>query len=205
MTTKAQTSRQSLIIEVLQDAFSDLMRADPHAFRVKFRKMAAGPFAFYRGAAAVMAADLADVPRTGLTVQLCGDAHLSNFGTFAAPDRRLVFSINDFDETLPGPFEWDVKRLVGSLAVVGRTGGFTPPQRRTIELAAAQSYREAMRDFSTMGSLQLWYTRLDVDEIAARVDVDRVADGEDGRARVERLWGRVAARGGLAAHDAREA
>ena len=130
--------------------------------------MVATPFSFYRGAAAVMAADLAAIPRTGLTVQLCGDAHLSNFGAFAAPDRRLVFSINDFDETLPGPFEWDLKRLVGSLAVAGRTLGFTPAQRSAIELAAAQSYREAMRDFSPMGSLELWYTRLDVDDIAER-------------------------------------
>ena len=135
---------------------------------IRYGRMVATPFSFYRGAAAVMAADLAPIPRTGLTVQLCGDAHISNFGAFAAPDRRLVFSINDFDETLPGPFEWDVKRLVGSLAVVGRTGGFTPAQRRTIALAAAQAYREAMRDFSLMGSLELWYTRLDVDDIAER-------------------------------------
>ena len=135
---------------------------------IRYGRMVATPFAFYRGAAAVMAADLADTPRTGLTVQLCGDAHLSNFGEFAAPDRRLIFSLNDFDETLPGPFEWDLKRLVGSLAVVGRTNGCALAQRRAIELAAAQSYREAMRDFSLMGSLQLWHTRLDVDEITER-------------------------------------
>ncbi|MET0461253.1 MAG: DUF2252 domain-containing protein [Ilumatobacteraceae bacterium] len=135
---------------------------------IRYGRMVATPFAFYRGAAAVMAADLAATPRTGLEVQLCGDAHLSNFGAFAAPDRRLVFSINDFDETLPGPFEWDLKRLVGSLAVAGRALGFLAGPRSSIELAAAQSYREAMRDFSTMGSLELWYTRLDVDDIAAR-------------------------------------
>ena len=113
----------------------------PELVPIRYGRMVASPFAFYRGAAAIMAADLAGSPRTGLEVQLCGDAHLSNFGAFAAPDRRLVFSINDFDETLPGPFEWDVKRLVASFAVAGRQQGFSAQKRRSIVMAAAGAYR----------------------------------------------------------------
>ena len=121
-------------------------RGVPELVPIRYGRMLVSPFTFYRGAAALMAADLAAVPRTGLHVQLCGDAHLSNFGAFAAPDRRLVFGVNDFDETLPGPFEWDVKRLVASFAVAGRDRGFAAKQRERINLAAARSYREAMRD-----------------------------------------------------------
>ena len=102
----------------------------------------------------------------GCEVQLCGDAHLSNFGGFAAPDRRLVFSINDFDETLPGPFEWDVKRLAASFAVAGRDRGFDAKQRQSINRAVTRSYREAIRSFAAMSNLELWYARIDVDEIA---------------------------------------
>src|SRR6476659_6939264 len=97
----------------------------PELVPIRYGRMLVSPFTFYRGAAYLMASDLAGAPRTGLTVQLCGDAHLSNFGSFAAPDRRLVFSLNDFDETLPGPFEWDVKRLAASVAVAGRSLGFS--------------------------------------------------------------------------------
>ncbi|WP_372518146.1 DUF2252 domain-containing protein [Solirubrobacter ginsenosidimutans] len=128
--------------------------------------MLVSPFTFFRGAAYPMAADLADAPRTGLDVQLCGDAHLSNFGAFGAPDRRLVFSINDFDETLPGPFEWDVKRLVASFAVAGRDRGFDAKQRRSINRTVSRAYREAIREFAGMSNLDLWYSRIDVDEIA---------------------------------------
>jgi uncharacterized protein (DUF2252 family) len=129
-------------------------------------RMLVSAFTFYRGAAALMAADLADAPRTGLEVQLCGDAHLSNFGAFAAPDRRLIFGVNDFDESLPGPFEWDVKRLVASFAVAGRDRGFSSKQRKQANLAVARSYREAMRDFARMRALDLWYARLDVEDVA---------------------------------------
>ena len=115
----------------------------------------------------IMAADLADAPRTGLEVQLCGDAHLSNFGVFAAPDRRLVFSINDFDETLPGPFEWDVKRLVASFAVAGRDRGFDASSAQVDRARRTRSYREAMRGFAGMRNIDVWYTRLDIDEILA--------------------------------------
>jgi uncharacterized protein (DUF2252 family) len=123
--------------------------------------MAASPFAFYRGAAYVMASDLADTPRTGIRVQLCGDAHLANFGGFASPDRALIFDLNDFDETLPGPWEWDVKRLAASLEVAGRGNGFTPKQRHTIVADSVGQYREAMRRFATMNTLDVWYFRVD--------------------------------------------
>jgi uncharacterized protein (DUF2252 family) len=132
---------------------------------MRYSRMLVSPFTFYRGAAYLMASDLAATPRTGLNVQLCGDAHLSNFGTFAAPDRKLVFSLNDFDETLPGPFEWDVKRLVASFAVAGRDRGFDSKQRQRINETAARSYRLAMRDLAGMRRLDVWYARLDVDEI----------------------------------------
>ena len=132
---------------------------------IRYGRMLVSPFTFFRGAAYPMAADLAGAPRTGLDVQLCGDAHLSNFGAFAAPDRRLMFSINDFDETLPGPFEWDVKRLVASFAVAGRDRGFDAKQRQTINLMVTRAYRNAIRSFAAMSNLDVWYARIDVDEI----------------------------------------
>ncbi len=115
-----------------------------------------------------MAADLADGPRTGLLTQLCGDAHLSNFGIFAAPDRRRVFSINDFDETLPGPFEWDVKRLAASFAVAGRDRGLSETERRSVVMTAVREYREAMARFARMRNVDVWYTRLDLSGIRER-------------------------------------
>src|SRR3954471_20387396 len=140
----------------------------PELVPIRHGRMLISPFTFYRGAAAIMAADLAGTPRTSLQVQLCGDAHLSNFGAFAAPDRRLVFSVNDFDETLPGPFEWDVKRLVASVAVAGRDRGFDPRRRAPAVLAAARAYRQAMHNFAAMNTLDLWYARLDVEDMAKR-------------------------------------
>ena len=134
---------------------------------IRYGRMLVSPFTFFRGAAYPMAADLAGAPRTGLDVQLCGDAHLSNFGAFAAPDRRLMFSINDFDETLPGPFEWDVKRLVASFAVAGRDRGFDAQQRQSINRTVTRAYREAIRSFAGMPNLDVWYSRIDVDDIAA--------------------------------------
>src|SRR4051794_36698398 len=114
---------------------------------LRYGRMVASPFTFYRGAALVMAADLASTTHSALQVQLCGDAHLSNFGFFASPERHLLFDLNDFDETLPGPFEWDVKRLAASLEIAGRSRSFGHKQRRTIVLAAVRSYRETMREF----------------------------------------------------------
>jgi uncharacterized protein (DUF2252 family) len=137
----------------------------PELVPIRYGRMLVSPFTFYRGAAYLMAADLAGSPRTGLHTQLCGDAHLSNFGAFAAPDRRLAFDLNDFDETLPGPFEWDLKRLVASFAVAGRDLGFDAKQRRGVNLAVTRSYREAIRRLATMKTLDLWYSRIDVDEI----------------------------------------
>ena len=129
---------------------------------IRYGRMLASPFTFYRGAAAVMAADLAQTPVSGFRTQTCGDAHLSNFGLFASAERTLVFDINDFDETLPGPWEWDVKRLVASLAVAGRNNGFTAKQRRKVAVSAAGTYRTAMRDFAKQTTLEVWYTQLDI-------------------------------------------
>src|SRR5262245_66566309 len=122
--------------------------------------MLVSPFAFFRGAAAIMAADLADGPRTGLQAQLCGDAHLSNFGIFAAPDRRLTFDVNDFDETLPGPFEWDLKRLAASLAIAAREGDCSRKQRSRIMRAASRYYRGGMRTFAGMQAVDYWCTQV---------------------------------------------
>ena len=139
----------------------------PELVPLRYGRMLVSPFTFFRGAAYPMAADLASAPHTGLGVQLCGDAHLSNFGAFAAPDRRLVFGINDFDETLPGPFEWDLKRLVASFAVAGRDRGFDAKQRRSINRTVTRAYREAMSGLAGMSNLDLWYSRIEVEEIAA--------------------------------------
>jgi uncharacterized protein (DUF2252 family) len=135
----------------------------PELIPIRYGRMLVSPFTFFRGAAYVMASDLNTEPRTGLEVQLCGDAHLSNFGTYAGPDRRLVFSVNDFDETLPGPFEWDVKRLVASFAVAGRDRGFDAAQRESVNLTVARSYREAIRSMAEMRALELWYLEIDRD------------------------------------------
>jgi uncharacterized protein (DUF2252 family) len=135
----------------------------PELVPVRHGRMLVSPFTFYRGAALPMAADLATTPASGLRVQLCGDAHLSNFGAFASPERNLVFDVNDFDETLPGPFEWDVKRLAASLAVAGRDNGFPGKARRKIVLAAGEGYRTAMRDFAQQPLLQVWYAHLDIE------------------------------------------
>jgi uncharacterized protein (DUF2252 family) len=137
----------------------------PGLVPVRYGRMLASAFTFYRGAAAIMAADLAAAPDTGLRVQLCGDAHLSNFGVFQAPDRRLVFDVNDFDETLPGPFEWDVKRLAASVAIGARDRAFTAAESEAAVLAAVASYREAMAEFAAMNELDVWYARLDVGEM----------------------------------------
>ena len=130
---------------------------------IRYGRMLVSPFAFFRGAAAIMAADLAGSPRSGITVQLCGDAHLSNFGVFGTPERRMIFDVNDFDETLPGPWEWDVKRLAASLEVHGRDRGFDPADRRAIVIAAAREYRQEMRRISRRRTLDAWYDHLDVD------------------------------------------
>ena len=135
----------------------------PELVPIRHGRMLVSPFTFFRGAALPMAADLATTPTSGLRVQLCGDAHLSNFGGFASPDRRLVFDVNDFDETLPGPFEWDVKRLAASLAIAGRDNRFTSQECRTVVLAGVQGYRTAMREFAGMPTLDVWYSHLEIE------------------------------------------
>jgi uncharacterized protein (DUF2252 family) len=140
----------------------------PDLIPIRYGRMAESPFAFFRGAAAVMAADLAHVDQTGLEVQLCGDAHLVNFGGFASPERDLVFDVNDFDETIPGPFEWDLKRLAASLEVAGRGRELDDLTRRSIVMQGTRSYRTAMREFADMGDLDIWYSRLDAAAIDAR-------------------------------------
>ena len=140
----------------------------PELVPVRHGRMLVSPFTFYRGAALPMAADLAGTPASGLRVQLCGDAHLSNFGAFASPERRLVFDVNDFDETLPGPFEWDVKRLAASLAVAGRDLGFPVKARRKIALAAGEGFRTAMRGFAEQTFLDVWYAHLDIEPVIAQ-------------------------------------
>ena len=134
----------------------------PELVPIRHGRMSVSAFTFYRGAAGIMAADLGAAPHTDLNVQLCGDAHLSNFGVFAAPDRRLIFDINDFDETHPGPFEWDVKRLVASFAIGGRNLGFKERDRRGAVAEAAREYRREMRRLAAMRTIDVWYERLDV-------------------------------------------
>ncbi len=144
----------------------------PELVPVRHGRMLVSPFTYYRGAALPMAADLASTRSSGLQVQLCGDAHLLNFGAFASPERRLVFDLNDFDETLPGPFEWDVKRLVASMAVAGRENGLTAGKRRRVAVATAAAYRTAMREFAALSILNVWYARFDVEDALARLKSD---------------------------------
>jgi uncharacterized protein (DUF2252 family) len=138
---------------------------EPDLVPVRHGRMLVSPFTFYRGAAKIMAADLANTPTAGLNVQLCGDAHLSNFGVFASPERQLLFDLNDFDETLPGPFEYDVKRLAASLIIAGRNNGFAKADTRTVTMASVAAYREAMATFAGMHTLDIWYARLSEDEL----------------------------------------
>ena len=140
----------------------------PDLVPIRYGRMAASPFAFYRGAAAVMAADLAHVEHSHLDVQLCGDAHLVNFGGFASPERDMIFDVNDFDETLPGPFEWDLKRLAASVEVAARSRGFDDAERSRLVALSSKGYREAIRTFAGMRNLDLWYVRLDADTMRTR-------------------------------------
>ena len=142
----------------------------PDLVPVRYGRMMETPFTYYRGAALPMASDLATTPATGMIVQACGDAHLSNFGLFGSPERQLVFDVNDFDETLPAPWEWDVKRLAASLEVAARENGFSDKDRRKIVLASASRYRQVMRTLSGEGNLDVWYTQVDIDEFRARFD-----------------------------------
>lgn len=136
----------------------------PELLPLRYGRMSASAFAFYRGAALLMASDLAATPDSGLDVQLCGDAHMSNFGLYGTPERRMLFDLNDFDETLPGPFEWDVKRLLASVEIAARSIGAGDKERRKIAMDVAKAYRTAIREFATRSNLDVWYARLDVDD-----------------------------------------
>ncbi len=142
----------------------------PELVPVRYGRMMVSPFTYFRGAALPMASDLASTPVSGLAVQACGDAHLSNFGIFGSAERRLMFDVNDFDETLPGPWEWDVKRLAASLEVAARGNGFPGKQRRGIVAAAVARYRQAMRTFAGTTNLDVWYARADMDELRAQFE-----------------------------------
>jgi uncharacterized protein (DUF2252 family) len=153
-------------VSTLADEDADRL---PELVPIRYGRMLVSPFTFFRGAAGLMAADLAPTPVSGFRAQTCGDAHLSNFGLFASAERTLVFDINDFDETLPAPWEWDIKRLVASLAVAGRNNGFSAKKRRKIATSAASSYRTAMRDFARHTNLEVWYAQLDIAAVLDRL------------------------------------
>ncbi len=138
---------------------------EPDLVPVRHGRMMVSPFTFYRGAAKIMAVDLKDTPVAGLGAQLCGDAHLSNFGAFASPERRLLFDLNDFDETLPGPFEYDLKRMAASFTIAGRNNGFPKADTRASTLASVRAYREAMALFAQMPTMDIWYARLDEEQV----------------------------------------
>jgi uncharacterized protein (DUF2252 family) len=166
-------------IELLEEQAASRV---PELVPIRYGRMLASPFAFYRGGALIMAADLAQTPVSGLRVQSCGDAHLSNFGVFGSPERNLVFDINDFDETAPGPWEWDVKRLAASFAVGGRENGFSEKERRAVVLEAVGAYRKAMTVFAQMRNLDVWYSHLSVEQMVADftagVDAKRLRTAE---------------------------
>ena len=145
---------------------------------IRYGRMLVSPFTFYRGAAAIMAADLAQTPVSGMRVQLCGDAHLSNFGIFASPEREMLFDINDFDETLPGPWEWDVKRLAVSLCVAGRDRNLSKQEIADVLVWTAQSYRQSMRGFAQMSNLDVWYARLNAKDIMDVIRAQQLVKGK---------------------------
>jgi uncharacterized protein (DUF2252 family) len=147
----------------------------PDLVPVRYGRMLLSPFTFYRGAAPIMAADLAAIPHSGITVQVCGDAHLSNFGVFATPERKMIFDINDFDETMPGPWEWDLKRLAASFEIMGRDRGFAAADRRSIVMTVVSEYRKRMRRAAGLGTLAVWYDNLEVDSLIKVLDKEAAA------------------------------
>jgi len=175
-------------IEVLEEQAATRV---PELVPIRHGRMLVSPFTFYRGAAAIMAADLAGSPDSGIGVQLCGDAHLSNFGVFGTPERKMIFDINDFDETLPGPWEWDVKRLAASFEICGRHRGFSDADRRSIVEASVSGYRERMRISAGMRTIDAWYDHLDVETILAWLQAKK-RDKVAGSAEVERTHKNVA-------------
>jgi uncharacterized protein (DUF2252 family) len=182
----------------------DLTR-EPDLVPVRHGRMMVSPFTFYRGAAKVMAADLKDTPVAGLDAQLCGDAHLSNFGAFASPERRLLFDLNDFDETLPGPFEYDVKRMAASFTIAARNNGFTRADTRAATRASVTAYREAMAEFAQMRTMDIWYAHMDEDDVmrGARVAVSELR-GETAAAKQQERQAKQAKQAKAAKKDAKQ-
>jgi len=156
----------------------------PELVPIRYGRMLVSPFTFFRGAALVMASDLSTTPRSGLTAQICGDAHLSNFGVFGSPERHLVFDCNDFDETLPGPWEWDVKRLAASVVVAGRQRGFSKAVRTEAVVGLGQVYRNAMRQMATMSNLEVWYSRVEIEGMVALLQQQAAATGSKAQAHI---------------------
>ena len=169
----------------------------PELVPIRYGRMLASPFTFFRGAALIMAADLAATPRTGFDVQCCGDAHLSNFGLYASPERRLVFDINDFDETLPGPWEWDVKRLAVSILIAARDNEFAPGEQDRVVLDVVREYRRWMREFASMRNAEVWYTQFEIEsllpDLRARVNTEM-------RRRLDRLVAKALRRDSMQAY-----
>jgi uncharacterized protein (DUF2252 family) len=166
-------------IDILQAQDRDRI---PELVPIRYSRMMASPFAFLRGSAVVMARDLASTPKTGIRAQLCGDAHLSNFGAYASPERALLFDLNDFDETMPGPWEWDVKRLAASLVVAGRDNGFDAGACRKAAQESVASYRQRMAEFSEMGELEVWYSRVGEEEV-----ISLLSDARTGKKTTKKL------------------
>ena len=186
-------------IEILEESNRDRL---PELVPIRYGRMLRSPFTFLRGSAGLMAYDLSTTPNTGLRVQACGDCHLLNFGLFATPERNLVFDLNDFDETLPAPWEWDLKRLVVSLAVAARDASMSEADAREVVLRCARAYRERLREYSRMSPLEVWYTRLDMESLIAMAPDEkakkiRKAFAEKARQRViEHLFPKIAAKAG---------
>ncbi|MFD9482867.1 DUF2252 domain-containing protein [Streptomyces sp. NPDC059991] len=172
----------------------------PELVPIRYGRMMESPFRFYRGAAAIMASDLADSPTSGFTAQLCGDAHMLNFRLLASPERQLMFDINDFDETLPGPWEWDVKRLSASLVIAGRANGFDDAERARIVSATVRAYREAMLRFAKTGNLDVWYAKIDADLLES-LAAGRLRGTKSGRKRLVRAMAKARTRDSLQAFD----
>ena len=178
---------------------------EPDLVPVRHGRMMVSPFTFYRGAAKIMATDLAATPVAGLGAQLCGDAHLSNFGAFASPERRLLFDLNDFDETLPGPFEYDVKRMAASFTIAARNNGFTKADARAATMASVRAYREAMADFAQMRTMDIWYAHMDEDTLmaGARVALSELR-GETAAAKKQEKQAKQAKQAKAAKKDAKQ-
>jgi uncharacterized protein (DUF2252 family) len=166
----------------------------PDLVPIRYGRMLVSPFTFFRGAALIMASDLSTMPRSGLTAQICGDAHLSNFGVFGSPERQLVFDCNDFDETLPGPWEWDLKRLAASVVIAGRQLGFSKNVRAEAVVGLGQVYRTAIRQMATMSNLEVWYSRVEIEGVVALLQDQAAATGSKAGARLAATATRLTAK-----------